>query len=337
MPHHLLLATLLHDHRDPGNEVSSLLSNPRRRRVQAPPDDSGNLRQVRLHTGTEGVHHRAKAVQHHRRVVGSLLLEGVDNAVDDLLLKPRVDIRHSEVCNHLVDGLHNHLTVGLRSILEILHDPPDDVSAAHLVRDLHGGVHELAVVAPVQGHANHPKVAEEGRQDVFADVVGLHTLCGNALLHNLQDDLLHLFVRGRELTDKDDHHLSRVVVGVLRVHEGNDVTDGLEERSKTLTAMFADTLPQGPQHCVEGLDAVWRRGLGQSRQRQCCDGPDLLLLVLEAVRDDIDHLLQVGKNSAAHEDSDLLDYLDARVASLPTLLRLAHSSQEKQQRWDSQG
>ena len=33
---------------------------------------------------------------------------------------------------HLVDGLHDHAAVGLALVLEVLHDAPQDVRAAHL-------------------------------------------------------------------------------------------------------------------------------------------------------------------------------------------------------------
>mmetsp|Transcript_48257 Transcript_48257/g.149019 ORF Transcript_48257/g.149019 Transcript_48257/m.149019 type:complete len:950 (-) Transcript_48257:252-3101(-) len=334
--HHLFLAALLHDHRDAGDQVGRLLPNPRGGRVQPPPDDTRDLRQVGLHSATQGVHHGAKAVKHDRGVVGGLLLERVDDAVDDLLLKARVDVRHAEVGDDLVDGLHDHLSVRLRGVLQVLDDPPDDVGASDLVGNLHGGVHQLPVVAAVEGHAHDPEVPEEGRQDVFADVARLDAFRRDALLHDLQDDLLHFFVRRRELADQDDHDLSGVVVRVLGVHQGNDVSDRLQEGGQALAAVLADALPQGPQHRVEGLNAVGRGGLRQSGQRQRRDGPDLLLLVLEAVGDDVHHLLQVRQHGAAHKDGDLLHDLDPRVPGLPALLRLADGPEEEEERGDAE-
>mmetsp|Transcript_16124 Transcript_16124/g.34854 ORF Transcript_16124/g.34854 Transcript_16124/m.34854 type:complete len:263 (-) Transcript_16124:1194-1982(-) len=52
--------------------------------------------------------------------------------------------------------------------------------------------------------------------------------------------------------------------------------------------------------------------------------------------DDVHHLLQVGQDSAAHEDGNLLHDLDTSVSRLPTLLGLAHSPQEQEQGWDAQ-
>ena len=41
--------------------------------------------------------------------------------------------------------------------------------------------------------------------------------------------------------------------------------------------------------------------------------------------DDLDEVLEVRQDGAAHEDGDLLHDLDACVARLPRLLALAHS------------
>mmetsp|Transcript_59835 Transcript_59835/g.142534 ORF Transcript_59835/g.142534 Transcript_59835/m.142534 type:complete len:391 (+) Transcript_59835:475-1647(+) len=193
--HHLLLATLLHDDCNASNQVCSLLSHSCRWCVQAPPDDASNLRQVWLHTGPQRVHHGAEAIEHHRGVIGSLLLERVDDSIYDLLFQAGVDIRHTKVCNGLVNGLHDHLPVGFRGILQIFHNPRDDVRTTHLVCNLHCGVDELAVVSSIQGHTYNPEVAEERWQDVFTDVVWLHSIRCNALLHHLEDNLLHFLIR----------------------------------------------------------------------------------------------------------------------------------------------
>eukprot|EP00971_Amphidinium_carterae_P114717 2272639-Amphidinium_carterae.1 len=60
-----------------------------------------------------------------------------------------------------------------------------DFLVLNLVCDLYGGIYELPVVSAIQCHSDHPEVAEEWRQDVLTDVVGLHALCGHALLHHL--------------------------------------------------------------------------------------------------------------------------------------------------------
>lgn len=50
----------------------------------------------------------------------------------------------------------------------------------------------------------------------------------------LQNNLLHLFIRGLELSDEDEHHLSGVVVSILGIHQRDEVTNSFEESSQTL-------------------------------------------------------------------------------------------------------
>lgn len=50
----------------------------------------------------------------------------------------------------------------------------------------------------------------------------------------LQYDFFHLFIGGLELSLKDEHYFPSVVVGVLGVHERDQITDGLQEGSQTL-------------------------------------------------------------------------------------------------------
>lgn len=111
----------------------------------------------------------------------------------------------------------------------------------------------LSVVASVQSHSVLPEVLEEGWQDFCFNVIGFHTISATTLLHHLQggekkkspnnkqsllpitgfeitlliyvihgsylqNNLLHLFIRGLELSDEDEHHLSGVVVCILSIH-----------------------------------------------------------------------------------------------------------------------
>ena len=189
----------------------------------------------------------------------------------------------------------------------------------------------------------------------------LDAVGGAALLDHLEDDLLHLLVGRLELADEDQHHLARVIVGVLGVHQRDQVADGLQKRRQTCTsatkrvsspapssqwpplplpsiiqsaknrvrrltfsAVGADTLPEGFEDRVEALDAVGRGGFGQGGDGQGRDGAHLLLLVDQSVLDDLDEVAQVGQDGAAHQDGDLLHDLDARVARLPRLFALAH-------------
>ena len=92
----------------------------------------------------------------------------------------------------------------------------------------------LSVVTPVHGHSLVPEVFEEGGQNLLLDVLGFHTVRGTALLDHFQHNFLHLFIWRLELSHEDQHHFSRVVVGILCVHEGNEVTNGLQEGGQTL-------------------------------------------------------------------------------------------------------
>lgn len=119
--------------------------------VEAPLDGAADLGQIRLGAALEAVHHRAKAVEHDRRVLSHLrmpatlvnrlsgserfvlarssvshmlrqggtacsalkqvpdwliyethlLLEGVQDAVDEQLLQPRVNVRCAQILHHL--------------------------------------------------------------------------------------------------------------------------------------------------------------------------------------------------------------------------------------------
>ena len=68
------------------------------------------------------------------------VLESVHDSIDDLLLQARIDVRHTKVGDHLVHSLHHHLPVRFGRILEILHDPSDDVSTTDLATS--GEAHE---------------------------------------------------------------------------------------------------------------------------------------------------------------------------------------------------
>lgn len=72
-----------------------------------------------------------------------LLLEGVEDAVDQLLLQFVVDVGGAEVAHNFLNGLHHHFPVLLRLVLQIVHNPGDDLRRAHFVGQLHRGVHQL--------------------------------------------------------------------------------------------------------------------------------------------------------------------------------------------------
>mmetsp|Transcript_9935 Transcript_9935/g.17046 ORF Transcript_9935/g.17046 Transcript_9935/m.17046 type:complete len:337 (-) Transcript_9935:2069-3079(-) len=336
MAHELLLPALHHHHGDSRDKVRRLLAHFRALVVQPELDRPADLRQVGLGAHAERVHHRAEAVEHHVGVVRRLLLEGVQDAVDEELLQTRVDVGRALVLHALLDGLHHHAAVRLALVLQILHNAAHDVCHAHLVGDLHCGLHHLAVVAAVERHAAHPERLEERRHHLRAHVLRLHAVRAHALLHHLQNNLLHLLVVGPKLTDQRAlHHLACVVGRVHGVHQRDDESDRLEEGGEHLPAVLRDALPQRLEYRVKRLNAVGGRRLRQRRQRQRADGAHLLVLVHEPVLHDLHQGAEVGEHGAAHEDGNLLDNLDARMACLPGLLGLAHSLEERQQGRDA--
>lgn len=54
----------------------------------------------------------------------------------------------------------------------------------------------------------------------------------------LEYNLFHLLIRGLELSDEDQHHLSGVVVSILGIHQWNKVPNSFEESSQTLVTKF---------------------------------------------------------------------------------------------------
>lgn len=56
----------------------------------------------------------------------------------------------------------------------------------------------------------------------------------NIILTHLQHDFFHLFIRRLELSDKDEHDFSGIVVCILSVHEWNQVTNSLQKGRQTL-------------------------------------------------------------------------------------------------------
>mmetsp|Transcript_43295 Transcript_43295/g.113771 ORF Transcript_43295/g.113771 Transcript_43295/m.113771 type:complete len:555 (-) Transcript_43295:926-2590(-) len=315
--HELLLAARAHHDGDARHEVRRLLPHLGGLVVEPPLDRAADLWQVRLRAAAERVHDGAEAVEHDGRVLARLLLEGEEDAVDELLLEPLVDVRRREVGDDLLDRLHDHLAVRLRLVLEVLDDARDNLGGADLVGQLLGRLDELAVVAPVERHPAHPKVPEEVGEDLVAHVLRRHALGRDALLNDLEDNLLHLLVGRGELAQQDDHDLARVVVGVLGVHQRDDEADRLEEGRQPLAAVLPDALPQRLQHRVEGFDPVRRGRLGECGEREGGDGAHLLLLVLQPALDDLDQRLQVRQHRAPQQDGDLLHDLDARVPRLP--------------------
>jgi hypothetical protein len=112
-------------------------------------------------------------------------------------------------------------------------------------------------------------------------------------------------------------------------HERDDITDGFEKSSQTFVPLLTRASPQRSQNSIERLDTERMRSFGQRSDCQSSNSPHFGLLVVEAVGDTINELLQVRENSASHEDRNLLDDLDTCVPSLPRLPALADSVEER--------
>ena len=72
-----------------------------------------------------------------------LFLEGIQDAVDQLFLQSRVDVRRPQITHDFLDGFHHHLPVLFRLILQVVHDSLDDLSRPHFVGNLYSRVHQL--------------------------------------------------------------------------------------------------------------------------------------------------------------------------------------------------
>jgi hypothetical protein len=58
----------------------------------------------------------------------------------------------------------------------------------------------------------------------------------------LEHNSLHFFFRGSHFANQNLHHLLGEHVGVLWLHEGDDVADGFDERSQRFAALRTDAL-----------------------------------------------------------------------------------------------
>ena len=73
MSHELLLLARLHDDRNPGDKVGSLLAHLGGLVVQPPQDCTADLRQVGLHSLAQAVHDGSEAIQHDHVFCGLFL------------------------------------------------------------------------------------------------------------------------------------------------------------------------------------------------------------------------------------------------------------------------
>mmetsp|Transcript_47908 Transcript_47908/g.101820 ORF Transcript_47908/g.101820 Transcript_47908/m.101820 type:complete len:299 (-) Transcript_47908:1446-2342(-) len=295
MSHELFLPARLHHHGDPTDEVGGLHAHRGRLVVEAPLDGPRDLLEVGLAPLPQCVDHSAKPVEHDLPLlpesaggcpgVDGLLLEGVQDAVDEALLKSVVDIAASQVLQNLLGGLHDHAAVRFRVVLQIVDDPAEYVGASHLVGQFLGSLDDLLVVPPIQRHPPYPKVSKEFWEDLLADVVGLHPGRADALLDHLQHDALHLLVGAVKLARQNGHDQPRVVTGVVLLHERYNEPDRLEERRQPLSVVLQRPLPQRADDRVERLDPVGVRRLSQRRDGEGPHHAHLGLLVRQPVPD----------------------------------------------------
>jgi hypothetical protein len=76
------------------------------------------------------------------------------------------------------------------------------------------------------------------------------------LFDNHQYDLLHFLLLVVELAFQCRHHFFSVLLGMLHVHQRDDVSDSFQECSKTFPTMLVDAFPQRDQHRIECLNPV---------------------------------------------------------------------------------
>ena len=149
------------------------------------------------------------------------------------------------------------------------------------------------------------------------------------MFDDLQNGLLHLFIRHLELPDENDSDLLCIVRSVLKIHKRDDETDGLQEGGKTLATVLTNAEPQWLQHFIERFNTVWHSSFRQDcHNSQGSHSLHLLLLVDEPMGDATDEVAQVGKYSTTHHDCDLLDNINTGVEGLPRLFTTANSLEE---------
>ena len=212
-----------HRRRDGRDEVGRLRPDFRLPVVQPPLDRPADLGQVGLGPATQARHDGAEAVEDDpargrggrlgvvrpcsSSVVVALLLVGVERAVDEELLEPRVDVGGPLLPQDAPHGVHHQPAVGLGLVLQVLDDAGEHAGPADLARDLDGRLQNCLVRAAVERHTPDPKVLEEAGQHLVADVGGRDAVGADALGDDFEDDALHLVVRGGELAEEDDHDL----------------------------------------------------------------------------------------------------------------------------------
>jgi len=260
----------------------------------------------------------------------------MQDTVDQALLQPFANVGGAEGSHNLLDRLDRHLPIRFALVLQVGHDPLEDLTHTDLLANVDRGLDHLPVVSFVECHATDPEALEELVQDVLLQVASRDAVGGGALRDDLQDNLLHFFVGGGELAQQNLHDLAGVVVRVVLIHQGDDVANSLEEAGQALAPLLARAGPQRVEDVVEALDTVRVRCLGQRSNGQTGHGPHLGLLVVQVGPNAVNKLLEMGQDCAAHQDGNLLHNLDAGVAGLPRLLAAADSPEEGKEGGDAQ-
>lgn len=72
-----------------------------------------------------------------------LFLEGIQDAVDKLLLQLVVDVGGTQVTHDLLNSLHHHLPVLLSLVLQVIHNARDDFGCTNLICQFDRCVYQL--------------------------------------------------------------------------------------------------------------------------------------------------------------------------------------------------
>mmetsp|Transcript_34549 Transcript_34549/g.83586 ORF Transcript_34549/g.83586 Transcript_34549/m.83586 type:complete len:343 (+) Transcript_34549:948-1976(+) len=244
VPHQLFLSTRFHHYSNPGNEISSLLTHPSRLIIQTPLDNTAHLGQVQFSSPSKCVNHNTKSVQQNFCIVARLFLECVQNTIDKLLFEAMINVCRTILCKNFLNGLHCHLTERFRLVFQFVHNSADNVTTTNFVGDLNCCFNKLLIVSSFKGHSPNPEVSRKFRKNFFLNVVSFYAISCDTLFNHLQDNLLHFFICSRKFSYEDCHHLLRVIVGVVGIHQRNDIANRLKERCQCLTSMSFDPLPK---------------------------------------------------------------------------------------------
>src|SRR5690606_12942121 len=98
-----------------------LLSDLCRFVIQSPKNSTTNLSKIILRSLPKSITNGSKAVQHNSFVL-SLFLEGIQNTIENLFFQSIIYFCCSHKNDNIIDGFHNHLSVLLIFIFQIVHN-----------------------------------------------------------------------------------------------------------------------------------------------------------------------------------------------------------------------